>query len=107
MLSVRKKKVEELVRPEQETTTSVIDWLGAYGLAPKSSSPAGDWMAVSLSVARANELLNTEFGTFVNTVTGASTIRTLAYSIPSPLVARLNFVHPTVAYVFLSLLSRS
>lgn len=65
----------------------------------KSDSPAGDWLSFSTTVAQLNFMLDTEFATFKHEDSGETSIRTMAYSIPTDLVGKVELVHPTVTYV--------
>lgn len=88
--------MEEFVRPSQQSTSLVNEWLQSNGLTATTITPAGDWLAVSMPVSKANAMLGAQFSTFTHTQTGAQNVRTLAYSIPSALQGHLDFVHPTI-----------
>jgi tripeptidyl-peptidase-1 len=49
-------------------------------------------------VAKANELLSTDFSVFTHLESGMTSIRTLAYSIPRALQGHIDFVHPTTSF---------
>ncbi|TDL17184.1 family S53 protease [Rickenella mellea] len=75
-------EVETFVRPSVDTVAKVNDWLATNGLQSTTSSPAGDWLSVSMPVKQANELLRADFTVFAHHETGKQAIRTLSYSIP-------------------------
>ena len=52
-----------------------------------------------MPVSQANELFNTTFSVYNQTLTGKQFVRTLAYSIPPGLQGALYLVHPTLTYV--------
>ena len=84
------------MKPSAGSTSLVNEWLAANGLTAATISPAGDWLAVSMPVSKASSLLDAEFSVFTHQQTGQQSVRTLAYSIPSPLSGHLDFVHPTI-----------
>ncbi|KAH9929420.1 family S53 protease-like protein [Fomitopsis serialis] len=84
--------------PTSETTATVNAWLSENNLAARTLNNAGDWLAISLPVSQANELFGADFSTFTHDETGAQSIRTLAYSIPTDLVGHLQLVHPTTTF---------
>ena len=87
------------MKPSQASVDAVNAYLKANGLSSTTLSPAGDWIGFSVPVSKANEMFNAEFAVFNHKQTGAQTIRTLSYSIPSSLQEHLDFVHPTTKYV--------
>ncbi|KAI0054575.1 hypothetical protein BV25DRAFT_1816888 [Artomyces pyxidatus] len=91
-------EVNEYVAPKPETIAAVNAWLSENGLAAKTLSPTGDWLGFQTTVAQANELFDADFSTFTHDVTGETTVRTLAYSIPASLQGHLDLVHPTITF---------
>lgn len=93
-----KEEVEAFVAPTQETVDKVQAFLSANGLSSAPVSPAGDWIAVNMTVSQANDLFATQFSTFTHVSSGTNSVRTLEYSIPSDLAGHLDFVHPTITF---------
>ncbi|KZT65386.1 subtilisin-like protein [Daedalea quercina L-15889] len=93
-----KEEVEALVSPASESTSAVTAWLNENGLNATAVSPAGDWLAVNISVAQANSLLSADYSLFTHDSTGAQTVRTLEYSVPTDLQAHIDCVHPTTTF---------
>ncbi|KAF8488535.1 family S53 protease-like protein [Gautieria morchelliformis] len=93
-----KEEVETFVAPSSDTTTAVNEWLSSNGLTASPISPAGDMLAFSIPVSKANQLFAADFILFTHQATGEQTIRTLSYSIPSVLQNHIAFVHPTTAF---------
>ena len=89
----------QFVAPTQDTVDAVTAWLKENDIEATKASPAGDWLAFSVPVSKANELLNADFKEFVHSESGQTSIRTLTYSIPADLQDHLDFVHPTTVYV--------
>ncbi|KAI0769585.1 peptidase S8/S53 domain-containing protein [Trametes elegans] len=94
-----KKEVEKFVMPRSETTAAVNAWLRDHNITAKVSSPAGDWLDISIPVKQANNLLDADFSVFTHEATGLRSIRTLSYSIPRYLAGHIQFVHPTISFI--------
>ncbi|THH00166.1 hypothetical protein EW145_g7124 [Phellinidium pouzarii] len=93
-----KEEVEEFVKPSQDSATKVNAFLASHNIQAKSISPAGDWLAFSVPVSKANEMFNADFSVFKHQESGTQYVRTLSYSIPTDLQGHLNLVHPTVTF---------
>ncbi|PCH39539.1 family S53 protease-like protein [Wolfiporia cocos MD-104 SS10] len=93
-----KAEVEQLISPTSETLDAVNDWLNAFDINSTVVSPAGDWLAISVSVGVANELLDTNFSVYTHQLSGQQIIRTLSYSIPTHLKGHVELVHPTITF---------
>jgi tripeptidyl-peptidase-1 len=77
----------------------VHDFLQSNHINATTISPAGDWLSFSIPVSQANELFDANFTEFTHEATGKQAIRTLGYSIPASLKNKIDFIHPTIAYV--------
>jgi tripeptidyl-peptidase-1 len=55
-------------------------------------------LEIVIPVAKANDLLSTDFSVFTHVETGKTSIRTLAYSIPAVLQDHIDFFHPTTSF---------
>jgi tripeptidyl-peptidase I len=86
------------VAPKPETVSAVNSWLNANELSGTAISPAGDWLAVSIPVSKANSLLGAQFSLFKEQATGKESIHTLSYSIPASLQGHIELVHPTTRH---------
>ncbi|KAH8108266.1 family S53 protease-like protein [Phellopilus nigrolimitatus] len=93
-----KDEVEEFVKPAPESVSIVNEFLAAQNVTAKSISPAGDWLAFSVPVSKANEMFDADFSVFQHEETGKQSVRTLAYSIPTELQGHLDLVHPTITF---------
>ncbi|KAJ7504791.1 family S53 protease [Mycena galericulata] len=91
-------EVANFVKPTDATLSAVSAWLSENGIASTPVTPAGDMLQIVIPVNKANELLSTEFSVFTHVDTSATSIRTLAYSIPAALQAHIDFVHPTTSF---------
>ena len=72
-------------------------FLASNGITAQTVSPAGEWLAFSIPVSKANELFGADYTVFTHQPTGQQIVRTLSYSIPSDLQGHINLVHPTTA----------
>ncbi|KAH9830915.1 family S53 protease-like protein [Rhodofomes roseus] len=84
--------------PSSESLEAVNAWLNENNLTAQSISPAGDWLAISVPVSQANEMLDADFSVFTHEATGVQSIRALQYSIPTDLAGHLQLVHPTTTF---------
>ncbi|KAJ7093501.1 family S53 protease [Mycena epipterygia] len=91
-------EVAAFVAPTHETVSVVSEWLSENGISSTTVTPAGDMLQIVIPVAKANELLATEFSVFTHIDTGATSIRTLEYSIPAALQGHIDFFHPTTSF---------
>ena len=89
--------MEAFISPSNATSEAVNAWLKESGLNASTISPAGDWLAVSMPVSKANELFDADFSVYTHSDTGKQFIRTMNYSIPTELSGHLDFVHPTIS----------
>jgi tripeptidyl-peptidase-1 len=71
--------------------------LSDNGIGFSAASAAGDWLSLSVPVAKANELLQADFSVFTHTASGTESIRTLEYSIPSNLQPHIKLFTPTTS----------
>ena len=95
---IRHFATEGFVAPKSESVSAVNDWLSANGVKATTSSPAGDWLRMSVPVSKANDLLGAQFSVFTNQDTGKQSIQTLSYSIPASLQGHIELIHPTTRY---------
>ncbi|KAF8522013.1 family S53 protease-like protein [Gautieria morchelliformis] len=93
-----KADVEAFVAPKPETVSAVNGWINANGLSATTISPAGDWLALSIPVSKANSLLGAQFSFFTEQATGKESVHTLSYSIPASLKGHIELIHPTTSF---------
>ena len=84
--------------PSAESLQAVTAWLDENNITFTSVSPGGDWLAISVPVSQANELLNADFSIFVHDESGSKSIRALQYSMPTDLVGHVQLVHPVTTF---------
>ncbi|KAJ7144398.1 family S53 protease-like protein [Mycena epipterygia] len=92
-------EVAAFVQPTDETVAAVTEWLNENSISFKPVTPAGDMLEITIPVSKANELLSTDFSVFTHIETGATSIRTLEYSVPAALKEQIDFFHPTTSFL--------
>ncbi|KAG9076070.1 hypothetical protein FS749_012190, partial [Ceratobasidium sp. UAMH 11750] len=92
-----KAEVDELVAPRSETAKAVEKWLDTHGIKVTSRSPAGDWLHVTVPVARAEQMLNTRYNVYRHT-SGSHIVRSESYALPRSLDAHVALVQPTTFF---------
>ncbi|KAF7186848.1 Tripeptidyl-peptidase SED2 [Pseudocercospora fuligena] len=90
--------INELLRPDDDTSNAVLLWLGEAGIASQDIKKHGDWIEFVGTTAQAEALLNTTFNLFHSKESGQQTIRTLQYSIPEGLLNHIDTIQPTTKF---------
>ncbi|KAJ7606409.1 subtilisin-like protein [Roridomyces roridus] len=91
--------VVQYVKPPAASVSTVLSWLGPNVASVTPYSPAGDILQVSLSVAQAEALFDTQFSTYTHMPSnGPPMIRAMNYSVPDVVQPHIQFVHPIVAF---------
>ncbi|KAI1265446.1 tripeptidyl-peptidase 1 precursor [Xylariaceae sp. FL1019] len=90
-------EVNQLVKPTDETSNLVHEWLGDNGIVPESYSAANDWITVSLPVSAIEQLLDTEYHLYEHS-DGNVVARAPAWSLPSHLHAHIDTIQPTNSF---------
>ena len=75
------------------------EFLAAHGVHAETLSPAGDWLAFSITVGKANEIFNTTLHYYKHEKTGNTGMRTLSYSVPKVLRNHIDLIYPMIRYV--------
>ncbi|KAG8735912.1 hypothetical protein FRC10_010012 [Ceratobasidium sp. 414] len=92
-----KAEVDELVAPRSETVETVEKWLNTHGVNVTSRSAAGDWLHVTVPVARAEQMLNTRYNVYRHT-SGSHIVRSESYALPRSLDSHIDLVQPTTFF---------
>lgn len=91
-------QVNKYLAPSSDSAAAVTGWLESNGINATTISPAGDWLGFSVTVEKANALLDAKYEVFTHVPTGKEQIRTMSYSIPAALQGKLDLVHPTTRF---------
>jgi len=72
-----RESVKELVKPVEESTTAVLNWLRSAGIHEGDIEDDGDWINFRTTISKAAEMLNTTFGVYKYAGATKQSIRTL------------------------------
>lgn len=100
-MHLSKEEVDALVAPHPDSIEAVESWLQHHGINPtdtSSRSGGGEWVTIRVSVAQAEQMLNTKYGVYHHESSGSSVVRTMAYSLPAELHAHVDVVTPTTYF---------
>ncbi|TID21601.1 H(+)/Cl(-) exchange transporter 5 [Venturia nashicola] len=91
-------QVNDLVKPTEESSKLVHDWLADNGLSRGLTySPAGDWIHCQVSVRDAQRLLGTSYSTFRHE-DGTVIVRAPEFSLPQQLLRHISSIQPTNSF---------
>lgn len=92
-------EISELVKPTDETISLVREWLHEY-VAPEhiESSPAGDFLSVTMSVSEIEHMLQTNYSVYQHE-DGSKIVRTPQWSLPLHLHEHIVAIQPTTAFI--------
>jgi tripeptidyl-peptidase-1 len=97
-----KEQVAQLIAPHQDTRELVHSWLGNHDIPSSSISMTrgGSWLTLTgVPVSRANVLLGASYQLYRHTETNDTAIlRTIGYSLPVVLHARVKTIVPTTYF---------
>lgn len=85
-----------MIKPSNEATTGVHEWLEECGVAADrlKYSPAGDWINVVLSVGVVEEMLDAEYSIWEH-ADGSTLVRAEGYSVPHHIHEHISTIQPT------------
>ncbi|KAK5099652.1 hypothetical protein LTR24_001311 [Lithohypha guttulata] len=95
-----KEEVDDLVRPDEEASALINEFLQDHGVSVKSCkySSARDWITISLPVSQVEKMLNTKYSVYKHE-DGTSMIRTTEWSLPQHLHEHISTIQPTTAFL--------
>ncbi|OTA70220.1 peptidase-like protein [Hypoxylon sp. EC38] len=91
-------EVREMMKPKEESTSAVLEWLESFGIPSSDIENDGEWINFRTTVLRAANLLNTEFQVYNHVGTEAQRIRTLHYSVPEEVRPHITMIQPTTRF---------
>lgn len=94
-------QIDEYVKPHNNTSTTVKNFLSENNIPYKYLTSAGDWLGISIPISKASEVFNTTFHVFQHDRTGTLGIRALSYSIPKYLKGHVDNIHPMIRYTLI------
>ena len=96
-----KEEVDELITPSSTTVESLEAWLVYHDIDPISSlsrTDAGDWVTVTIPVAKVEDMLDAKYGVYKHVDTGETVVRTTSYSLPGVLHEHVSVITPTTYF---------
>lgn len=75
-------QVKEMMKPRDESTAAVLDWLKESGIPSSNIQNTGEWINFRTTVSKAADMLNTNFQVYNHVGTQAERVRTLQYVSP-------------------------
>ncbi|KAG0270793.1 hypothetical protein BGZ96_006175, partial [Linnemannia gamsii] len=88
-------EINDMLRPAEDSSQLVLEWLRSHGIQGVLDS---DWVKAKITVSQANELLQTQYHTYRNTINGDQVIRTTAYRMPAILADIVDLISPTTMF---------
>lgn len=100
-----KEQVEELIAPHPTSITLVDDYLTSHGIDVSAAerTPAKDYVIVTVTVAQAEKLMDTEYSVYKHVGSGTTALRTLSYSLPTYLHDHIDVRRLLISPNYLSL----
>lgn len=93
-------EIRALVNPTDEASAGILSWLQSSGVPGSEIENDSDWIYFYAPLAKAEEMMDTEFFYFTQDADKYQTkrIRTLHYSIPSSLSRHIAMIQPTTRF---------
>ncbi|KAI1476267.1 subtilisin-like protein [Daldinia eschscholtzii] len=91
-------EVKEMMKPREESTAAVLEWLQKSGIPASDIKNDGEWVNFKTNVFKAANLLNTNFQVYNHVGTDAQRIRTLHYSVPEEVRPHITMIQPTTRF---------
>ncbi|KAI0206139.1 subtilisin-like protein [Astrocystis sublimbata] len=91
-----REEVRDLVKPTEESTAAVLNWLRSAGIDHVEQD--GEWVNFKTTVSKAAQLLDAEFSVYNHVGTVAESIRTLSYSVPEEIKSHITMIQPTTRF---------
>ncbi|KAF2110282.1 peptidase S8/S53 domain-containing protein [Lophiotrema nucula] len=90
-------EVNDCVKPKEETTNQVLEWLRENGVEPAGTTSAQDWIIVHLPIKDVERLLDTEYHNYRHD-DGHMVARTTHWSLPRHLHRHIDTIQPTNSF---------
>ena len=92
-----KSELKRMLKPREEASTSVLDWLSDSGIPWDAIEDKGEWINFYATVQQAELMLDTEFNVYHNDQMG-NKVRTVRYSLPDKLQEHIEMIQPTTRF---------
>lgn len=94
-LHLNREEVNAMLKPDDDSATLVLEWLKSLGVVGVHDH---QWVTAEVTVAQAEELLQTKYSVYLNPVNSNTIIRTLSFSLPGILTDHVDIVQPTTMF---------
>jgi tripeptidyl-peptidase-1 len=92
-------EIARLTQPSKETQERVEAWLHDHDVRQYVwNEPARDWISATVTIQKAEALLQTKYSTFLHLESSASVHRTQEWSLPKHLHEHIDVVQPTTSF---------
>ncbi|KAI6089848.1 subtilisin-like protein [Hypoxylon rubiginosum] len=91
-------EVKEMMKPRDESTAAVLEWLETSGVPSSDIENNGEWVNFKTTVRKAASLLKTDFQVYNHVGTDAQRVRTLHYSVPEEVRSHITMIQPTTRF---------
>jgi tripeptidyl-peptidase-1 len=92
-------ELKELVRPHQDSSDAVLDWLRSSGISDQDISADGEFINFFATIGQAEAMMDTKFESYQNlNKRSVHKVRTLKYSLPRDLLHHVDMVQPTTRF---------
>ncbi|KAF2840230.1 tripeptidyl-peptidase-like protein [Patellaria atrata CBS 101060] len=92
-------QIKELLRPSEDATASIKEWLSDSDISAEDIEDDGDWINFVATVAQAEKMMDTTFNIYESSIRkNLRKVRTLHYSIPGKLHKYIDLIQPTTRF---------
>jgi tripeptidyl-peptidase-1 len=95
-------ETKEILKPDHESTKTVLDWLSDSGILDGEIRNEGEWIQAFVSVTKAEMILNTTFHVYRNEANNMEAVRSLGYQVPPTVADHITMVQPTTRFGYLT-----
>jgi len=92
-------EVDALVAPASASVTAVTNWLASHNIQAEKVTSNGDFIRAIVTIAAAEDILNTQYAYFHHADTNTTVLRASApYTVPAHVAEHIDFVSPTITF---------
>ncbi|KAF9205658.1 hypothetical protein BGZ59_000338 [Podila verticillata] len=84
-----------MLKPNDDSATLVLEWLNSFGVVGVHDH---QWVTADVTVAQAEELLQTKYNVYFNPANSNTIIRTPSFSLPYIVTGHVDLVEPTTMF---------
>ncbi|KAF2652973.1 tripeptidyl-peptidase-like protein [Lophiostoma macrostomum CBS 122681] len=96
---LKRAELKELIKPRDESTDAVLQWLEDSGVADEDVVNDGEWINFVAPVSTAETMMDTTFKTYQSLArTEIQKIRALKYSVPQEVREHIDMIQPTTRF---------